>query len=193
VLGLSEIDTTSITSGVHGSGPRAIQYLEERVNIRLRFAAIAVAAAIPLALAPAGMANAYDDHGYPGGGYEEVTGSEGCTPGYWKNHTDSWTVYSPSQSLSSVFAATPAVYSSTTLLQGLSFNGGNGVDGASRILLRAAVAAILNAANEDVDYQYTSAQITSRVNAALASGDRATILALATDLDRANNGGCTLN
>jgi hypothetical protein len=85
------------------------------------------------------------------------------------------------------------VYSSTTLLQGLSFNGGNGADGASRILLRAAVAAILNAANEDVDYQYTSAQITSRVNAALASGDRATILALATDLDRANNGGCTLN
>jgi hypothetical protein len=165
--------------------------LEERVNIRLRFAAIAVAAAVPLALAPAGLAHAYDDH--TGGGYEEVTGGEGCTPGYWKNHTDSWTVYSPSQSLSSVFAATPAVYSSTTLLQGLSFNGGNGADGASRILLRAAVAAILNAANEDVDYQYTSAQITSRVNAALASGDRATILALATDLDRANNGGCTLN
>jgi hypothetical protein len=113
--------------------------LEERVNIRLRFAAIAVAAAVPLALAPAGLAHAYDDH--TGGGYEEVTGGEGCTPGYWKNHTDSWTVYSPSQSLSSVFAATPAVYSSTTLLQGLSFNGGNGADGASRILLRAAVAA----------------------------------------------------
>jgi hypothetical protein len=166
--------------------------LEERVNIRLRFAAIAVAAAVPMALAPAGLANAYD-YGYPGGGYEEVTGGEGCTPGYWKNHTESWTVYSPSQSLSSVFAATPAAYSSTTLLQGLSFPGGNGVDGASRILLRAAVAAILNAVNEDVDYRYTSATIINRVNSALASGDRAAILAVATDLDRANNGGCTLN
>jgi hypothetical protein len=165
---------------------------ERRVKTRLRFAAIAVAAAVPLSIVPAGLANAYDNGGYPGGGYEEVTGGEGCTPGYWKNHTESWEGYAPYQSLSSVFAATPAQYASTTLLQGLSFNGGNGVDGASRILLRAAVAAVLNAANDEVDYRYTTAQITSQVNAALASGNRATILALAADLDAANNGGCTL-
>jgi hypothetical protein len=161
---------------------------ERRVKNRLRFAAIAVAAAVPLSLST-GVASAYDYPTYPP--YEEV-GNEGCTPGYWKNHTDSWEGYAPSQSLSSVFAATPAQYASTTLLQGLSFNGGNGVDGASRILLRAAVAAVLNAANDDVDYRYTTAEITAQVDAALASGDRARILALAADLDAANNGGCTL-
>jgi hypothetical protein len=165
---------------------------ERRVKNRLRFAAFAVAAAVPLSVVPAGLANAYDTGGYPGGGYEEVTGREGCTPGYWKNHTESWEGYAPDEALSVVFAATPAQYASTTLLQGLSFNGGNGVDGASRILLRAAVAAVLNAANDEVDYRYTTAEITSRVDAALASGDRATILAVAADLDAANNGGCTL-
>lgn len=159
---------------------------------RLRFAAIAVAAAVPLSIVPAGLASAYDNGGYPGGGYEEETGREGCTPGYWKNHTEAWEGYSPSQPLSSVFTATPAQYGSTTLLQALSFNGGSGVDGASRILLRAAVAAVLNAAHGDVAYQYSSDLIIRRVNAALASGDRATILALAADLDAANNGGCPL-
>ena len=42
----------------------------------------------------------------------------------------------------------------------------------------------------EVDYSLTAAQIVSRVNAALASGDRATILALAGDLDRRNHAGC---
>ncbi|UOY03412.1 hypothetical protein [Blastococcus sp. PRF04-17] len=161
------------------------------MNNRARLAALAAAAAIPLALVPAGLANAYSN-GYPDNGYEEVTGSQGCTPGYWKNHSSAWQGYAPSQSLSSVFSATPAAYASTTLLQGLSFGGGNGVDGASRILLRAAVAAVLNAAHDDVAYAFTSTQVISRVNAALASGNRSTILTLATELDVANNGGCTL-
>ena len=163
---------------------------------RLRCAAFALAAAVPLSLGSTGLANAYDTKDYYGGGstggYEEGLGSQGCTPGYWKNHTESWVRYTPYQSLRSVFCPTPAQLGSAGLLDALRFTGGNGVDGASRNLLRAAVAAVLNAAHDDVAYRLTSAEVTSRVDAALATGNRATILALASELDAANNGGCTL-
>jgi hypothetical protein len=80
-----------------------------------------------------------------------------------------------------------------TLLQAMSFKGGSTTTGAAQILLRAAVPALLNAAHPDVDYPLTTAQIISQVNAALASNDRSTILALAATLDRYNNRGCPLN
>jgi hypothetical protein len=162
------------------------------VKNRLRFAAIAVAAAVPLSLS-SGIASAYDYPSYPTYPPYEQTGGEGCTPGYWKNHTDSWEIYTPTQTVNSVFGASPAKLGSSTLLQALSFKGGSGVDGASQILLRAATAALLNAANDDVDYAFLSSQVIADVNAALASGDRAVILALATTLDDANNAGCTIN
>lgn len=52
-----------------------------------------------------------------------------CTPGYWKNHTDSWPAagYSPSQKVGSVFAQA-ALYpslGSDTLHGALSFKGGS--------------------------------------------------------------------
>ncbi|WP_116451340.1 hypothetical protein [Blastococcus litoris] len=161
------------------------------MKTRLRFAAIAVAAAVPLSLST-GVASAYDTPSYPPPPYEQ-TGGEGCTPGYWKNHTDSWERYAPSSSVRSVFSAATGDLGSATLLQALSSKGGNGVDGASRILLRAATAAVLNAADDDVDYAFTSSRIIADVNAALRTGDRSVILALATTLDDANNAGCTLN
>ena len=83
---------------------------------------------------------------------------------------------------------------STTLAAALELGGGSGVGGASRNLLRAAVAALLNSAHPDVDYSLTDQQqVIGPVNAALAGGNRDTILALAEDLDRRNNGGCPLN
>jgi hypothetical protein len=80
-----------------------------------------------------------------------------------------------------------------TLLQALSFNGGSTNTAAARILLRAAVAALLNSASPDVDYPLTSAQVIAQVNAALASNNRSTMLSLASQLDRYNNYGCPLN
>jgi hypothetical protein len=119
-------------------------------------------------------------------------GDEGCTPGYWKNHLASWppTGFSTGQALTSVFGpnALPG-----TLLEALSFGGGPGVTGAKQILLRAAVAALLNAASPDVDYTRTTAQVIAAVNTALASDDRGVILALATALDTDNNLGCPIN
>ena len=67
------------------------------------------------------------------------------------------------------------------------------VAGARTTLLRAAVAATLNAASNNVDYTMTVAAIDAAVEAALASGNRATMLELAAKLDADNNVGCPLN
>ena len=117
-------------------------------------------------------------------------GDEGCTPGYWKNHLSSWAGYGPDQTLVSVFGGDAL---EGTLLDGLRFGGGPGVTGAKQILLRAAVAALLNSASPGVDYTRTTADVISAVSTALASGDRSTILALATALDTDNNLGCPIN
>ena len=123
-------------------------------------------------------------------------GEEGCTPGYWKNHTGSWagTGYTPGQTAGSVFSlgGFPSLVSQT-LLQTLQGGGGSGTTGAARILLRAAVAALLNAAHPGVDYPRTTAEIIADVNAALATNNRGAILALAGELDDDNNLGCPLN
>jgi hypothetical protein len=158
-------------------------------------------------------------------------GNQGCTPGYWKNHTNNWEEYSSGQ-----FLGTPAPgaahsnttalfrnpdsvpkknaiddsptavsqYRGTTALQALQFNGGGGVDGAARILLRAAVAAWLNAQHDGVAYplhRWERSQSTglpslySMIDTALDSGDRQKMLDLAALLDGFNNGpgGCPLN
>ncbi len=124
-------------------------------------------------------------------------GNEGCTPGYWKNHTSNWEEYSPSTPLSQVFKNTTlGKYSSITLHQALSLKGGPGVDGATQILLRAAAAAVLNAAHEDLGYplrRFGADGILAQVRNALATGDRATILKLADKLGKLNNLGCPLN
>jgi len=77
-----------------------------------------------------------------------------------------------------------------TLLQALNLKGGPGLCGAEEILLRAAVSALLNSCS--VSYPLSTAQVIAEVNAALASCDRATILAEATRLDGFNNLGCPL-
>jgi uncharacterized repeat protein (TIGR01451 family) len=158
--------------------------------------------------APNPLVNVVTVHYHPQGFPNDITdtddhsvivrGAEGCTPGYWKvaQHLDSWvaTGYSPNQTLESVFNV-PDSYGldNFTLRQALSFKGGSTLSGAAQILLRAGVAALLNAAHPDVDYALSTAEVITQVNAALASGSRSTILALAADLDAANNSDCPLN
>jgi hypothetical protein len=112
---------------------------------------------------------------------------DGKTPGFWKNHLDAWAGYAPSDLVSSVFTGANAPQASATLLQALDFGGGSGVAGAERILLRAAVAALLNSTSASVNYPLSEAQVIAQVSAALATDDRPTILALATTLDGYNN------
>jgi hypothetical protein len=128
--------------------------------------------------------------------YLGTTNFQGCTPGYWKNHTDSWppTGYTTSQLVKNVFNEGwryPAGW--VTLLMGLGLSGGSGVNGAAEILTRAGVAALLNAAHPDVAYPRTEASVISDVNAAFATYNRDSMLALAAQLDADNNRGCPLN
>jgi hypothetical protein len=141
-----------------------------------------------------------------------AVGSDGCTPGYWKNHTSNWQEYSASTPLSSVFkGAALGPYSDLTLHQALSLKGGSTINGATEILLRAASAATLNAAYDakpgDDFFGYplrrgdtvnssgvvTKKGIFTMVREALATGDRATIINLAAYFDSLNNSECPLN
>jgi hypothetical protein len=152
---------------------------------RIRLAAIAMAATVPLTVVSGGVANAVN------------IGQEGCTPGYWKNHTSNWEEYRPTTPLRNIFSSLRGTrFATMTLQQALSLKGGPTLDGATQILLRAAVAAILNAAHEDLGYPYrrfTQFMIIDKVNQAILSGNRTTILNLAKTLDQANNLGCPLN
>ncbi len=126
-------------------------------------------------------------------------GNEGCTPGYWKNHTDNWEEYASTDPLDWQFNFPDSLADmrDDTWLEALGYNGGPGTSGAARILMRAATASFLNAAHEGVGFplrRFTDpGNMLEQVNAALASGDRATMLALATYLDGLNNLGCPLN
>jgi hypothetical protein len=145
------------------------------------------------------------DNGTPGGDFREAVvslptdcgggGGQGCTPGYWKNHTDSWQGYAPSQTVGSTFSAASAYPSiaSQTLLEALQGGGGSGTLGAAKVLVRAGTAALLNSAHSGVDGASTTAEVLAAVNAALASGDRDTMLGVASGLDADNNLGCPLN
>jgi len=128
---------------------------------------------------------------------EPPLGNQGCTPGYWKNHTGSWppSGHSTSESVESLFedAGLYPGLASASLLEALSFGGGPGVEGAAEILLRAAVAAALNAAHPGVAYPRRVADVIDDVDAALASHGRDQMLALAAGLDADNNRGCPLH
>lgn len=117
-------------------------------------------------------------------------GFNGCTPGYWKNHPERWI---PQQSLTlfNVFNTNAYNLGSRKLMDALRFRGGRGELGAAYILYRAAAAAYLNSVY--IDYLYGTGTVVNQVNAALASGNRETMLSLAALLDLANNFGCPLN
>lgn len=141
------------------------------------------------------------------------------TPGFWKNNIadkgkrthDAWiyTNYTTHMHLGDVFdAACMSLYSPKrgkhaktydrfTLLEALSFMGGEDVAGGMGNLLRAAVAALLNASFHEVMgndigaggvYPYTVDEVIALVNAALCSNSRETMLSLYTLLDDINNG-----
>ena len=122
---------------------------------------------------------------------------QGCSPGYWKNHADSWTTtgYTTAQSVQSAFSGASGYpnLSQSTLLGSLGFHGGSDLDGAGGNLLRAGTASLLNAAHPNIDFPRTEAAVINDVNAALASRNRDTILCLASALDTDNNLSCPLN
>jgi len=143
---------------------------------RLISVIVALTLALSFMLASAGVASASD------------CVYEGLTPGFWKNHTDVWVGASPEQTLESLFDIPDVLgLDDYTLFEALKFGGGPGNIGAAKILLRAAVAAYLNASDPDIAYAYGAATVRTMTNNALASLDRATMLALADTFDVNNN------
>ena len=88
-------------------------------------------------------------------------GSEGCTPGYWRNHTGTGS----GLLFETVFEDTTATSATTTLQQAAAIGGG-GVNA----LVRHAAASYLNSVN-DVDFLYHTAEVVALFNAANPTGD----------------------
>ncbi len=113
---------------------------------------------------------------------------EGLTPGYWKNHSDSWKSFDPNVSFSDVFGVDISIGSGKkaaeepNLMEVLNGNGG-GVSA----LARQATAAILNASNTDIAYPLSIQEIKDTVAAASELGDPDIIEEVKNILDEFNN------
>jgi len=123
-----------------------------------------------------------------------VSDYEGCTPGFWKNpkHFEHWINYHPLDRIGDVFDVPDELpnhgsLSLQSLWGALWFTGGDGLFGGAKILLRTAVAAILNTAHPDVSYAFNETEVIDLVNSALASLNRDTMLDLKDILDYNNN------
>jgi uncharacterized repeat protein (TIGR01451 family) len=128
---------------------------------------------------------------------------QGCTAGFFKFNADkqganAWAV--PTTTLVSSVFTIPAClqscsenYLNITLLPTLSFMGGKTLCQKTEILLRAGVAAYLNAQSTCVQYPLNAGQVVTEVNAALASCDSATMIAETTRLDGFNNLTCPIS
>jgi hypothetical protein len=122
---------------------------------------------------------------------EPPVGDQGCTIGYWKNHTDRWAIVSPGDSFNSTFGV-ELFAPDITLGQAVNLGGG----GANN-LARQATAALLNAhggtPNADgsmVSFPYDAGWVIQQVQDAVANG---TMGETAQALDALNNLGCPLS
>jgi hypothetical protein len=95
---------------------------------------------------------------------EYNTGGQGCTPGYWKNHTGSWVGYSPTALFDKVFGVT--YYGSLTLEQALNAKGGG-----FNALARHAASALLNSSNSNISYGLTTSEIIALVQKAVKTNE----------------------
>ena len=115
---------------------------------------------------------------------------EGCTLGYWKNHTNRWcSAYRTCDRFGTIFTSAPASLANLTLLQALNLGGGGIYN-----LARQGVAALLNTCSGEVAYAGygdNPQAVIAAVNAAYAAGGNAPGN-LGSGLDVLNNSGCPL-
>ncbi len=131
-------------------------------------------------------------------------GGEGLTPGFWKTHSSygpaplkGWpeTVKNATQSFSpddlyqSVFGVdVPGIGAEFTLLDALNAGGG-GINA----LLRHSTAALLNAANSNVDYEFSLGEVITDTRAAILSGNASLIESTKNEFAQQNELGADLN
>ena len=115
---------------------------------------------------------------------------EGCTLGYWKNHTDRWCgAYRTCDRFGNVFTSAPAILANLTLLQALNIGGGGIYN-----LARQGAAALLNTCSGEVAYAGygdNPLAVIAAVNQAYSTGETAAGI-LGSQLDVLNNSGCPL-
>ena len=118
-----------------------------------------------------------------------VIGNQGCSPGYWKNHTDAGdypSPYTPNTLFSSVFKD---AFPGQTLLEVLN-NGGGGL----KALGRQTVSALLNAQKLGAaNYGLSAAQVINAFNAVYPNGDYETLKNRFAALTDVNGRVCPLN
>ena len=119
-------------------------------------------------------------------GEDHEDGGEGCTPGFWKNHPFP-EPYTPETLFNDVFGVTIAGDEDLTLGEALNLGGGG-----ESALARQAVAALLNASSDEIDFEFTVEEVIEKVQDAIASGDPEEIEDLKDEFDRENNRGCPL-
>jgi len=130
----------------------------------------------------------------------EPCGGEGCSPGYWKNHTSMWHyAFPPDKPFSEVFEVNPFYPDNPTLHQVIDKYIGPKDPFEPLVLVLGfhAVAALQNAATA-VSFYLTVDQVITDVNVAytnyLSSGDAVSALEpLKDELDILNNQGCPLD
>jgi hypothetical protein len=122
----------------------------------------------------------------------DVTGDEGCTPGYWRNHADRWAGVAPSDDFDSIFGVD--LFTPNVSLGWAIWASGGGANA----LARHATAALLNAnggvPNSDgnaVDYPYSVSEVIAMVQQAAAPDG--SIDAVKDVLAAANELGCPLS
>jgi hypothetical protein len=132
-------------------------------------------------------------------------GNEGCTPGYWKNSPGCWCdAYTPTTLLNDPnlfdFSGTPAkvaALGNKTMMEALNFRGGRYKIHKTRILLRHATAAVLNACNENISYPGGDVDaVVAIVDDILQNWGSKTarqILKQAREFDDWNNSGCPIS
>jgi hypothetical protein len=153
--------------------------------VAMAVASLLVAASMAAALP---LQNVYATGTAGGDGGDGGDGGQGCTPGFWKNHPEEWpAAYDPDDLFRDVFGVTIAGDPDLTLEEALRLGGGG-----ENALARHAVAALLNAASGEVDFEFTEQEVIDKVQDAIASGDPEEIEDLKNEFDRENNRGCPI-
>lgn len=140
------------------------------------------------------------------GGQQVIITGEGCTPGYWKNNSDKhdaagWTIYNATDSFDATFSVDieinwsekgkPKVTDDFDLQQALEAKGGD-----LNALARHGTAALLNAAQSDVGYDFTEAEVIQMVQDAVTAynvDDLDTFNSILEDLVESNETVCPIN
>ncbi len=148
-----------------------VQWIDEEANVTTREATEPVVTEWIGPDAGGGRASCGNAPARAGGGRGGARGGGGGG----LHRLDRWPI--PEETLVDEVWSVPADLQGVTLFDALRFGGGPSFEDKVRILLRAATAAYLNALT--IDYDLTAEQVVDEVNAAIASGDAALVIALA--------------